>query len=344
MSPATTSPARPPLQVGSATVRAGTKQGTEFLVAKQVTGSPISLPVLVIHGAHEGPSAWVSAAIHGDELNGVEIIRRLIDTIDPKTLSGTLFLVPVVNVLGFTTGDRYLPDRRDLNRSFPGSKRGSLASQIASIFMTEVVGRCSVGIDLHTGSDHRTNLPQIRADLDDPRTLELATAFAAPVMMHSSIRDGSLRQAGTEAGATVLLFEGGEAWRFEESTIRVGTQGVLNILQRVGILPGDPPVAADVAVCRKSKWVRAQKSGIANLSITPGQRVTKGEMLGQIHDAFGERRGQVRASIDGIVVGLNLDPIVNRGDAIVHIAEIAKIADALEPASALTTATQETSS
>lgn len=317
------STSRAPLILGGATVKPGAKGSTEFAIAKQVTGAPLSLPVLAIHGSLDGPTAWISAAIHGDELNGVEIIRRLLEKIDPTTLAGTLLLVPVVNVPGFTTGDRYLPDRRDLNRSFPGSPRGSLASRIASIFMTEIVARCSIGIDLHTGSDHRTNLPQLRADLDDAMTLDLATAFAAPVMMHASIRDGSLRQAATDAGATVLLFEGGEAWRFDEATIRVGTQGVLRVLDRLGMISLDesettePPISS-----RTSKWVRAQRSGLAQLSVAAGDHVSKGQIIGRVHDAFGERLSQIRASLDGIVIGLNLDPIVNRGDAVVHIAAI----------------------
>ncbi|MFT7598929.1 MAG: putative deacylase [Acidimicrobiales bacterium] len=318
-------PRRASFLIGSATVRAGSKQATEFPIAKQVTGSPISLPVLVVHGAFEGPTMWISAAVHGDEINGVEIIRRLIGHIDPKKLTGTLLLVPVVNVPGFTTGNRYLPDRRDLNRSFPGSKRGSLASRIATLFMSEIVDRCSLGIDLHTGSDHRTNLPQIRADLADPKTLELATAFAAPVLMHASIRDGSLRQAGTEAGATVLLFEGGEAWRFDEHTIRVGTQGILNVLSHTGAydLPRSQPET--LLTCRGSSWVRARRGGIAQISVNTGDQVTKGQTIGLIHDAFGRQLSRINAPADGVVVGLSLDPLVNQGDALVHVGEIETI-------------------
>ena len=317
--------------IGPASVRPGTKQETELPIAKQVTGSPISLPVLVIHGSEDGPTAWINAAVHGDEINGVEVIRRLIGKIDPKRLNGTLLLVPVVNVPGFITGDRYLPDRRDLNRSFPGSKRGSLASRIAALFMSEIVGRCTVGIDLHTGSDHRTNLPQIRADLDDPQTLDLATAFAAPVLMHASIRDGSLRQAGTEAGATVLLFEGGEAWRFDEDTIRTGTDGVMNVLARIGAYDHPVPPPPTLLSCRSSRWVRARRSGIAQLSVATGTMVSKGQTIGRIHDSFGRQLSQINAPIEGVVLGLNLDPLVNQGDALVHIGEVHETIEPTNP-------------
>ena len=255
-------------------------------------------------------------------MNGVEIIRRVLAQIDPRSLHGTVIAVPIVNVPGFLTGDRYLPDRRDLNRSFPGSSRGSLASRIARIFMSEIVVRCSVGIDLHTGSGHRTNLPQVRANLDDPRTRELADAFGAPFMMHASIRDGSLRQAGTEAGATVLLFEGGEAWRYDEHAITVGTDGVLAVMSALEMVSDahdrTPPTAV---VSRKSRWIRARRSGLTQLSVDLGDLVAKGDSLGAIHDSFGTRLGQINAPTSGIVIGLNLDPSVNQGDALVHVAE-----------------------
>ena len=170
---------RSAISIAGNEVRAGRKAKLELPIARLMSGIPVTLPLLVLHGREEGPTAWISAAVHGDELCGVEIIRRVLDTLDPQTMSGTVLAVPVVNVHGFNTGDRYLPDRRDLNRSFPGSPRGSLAARIAHLLMTEVVGRATVGIDLHTGSDHRTNLPQIRADLDDPATLELARSASS---------------------------------------------------------------------------------------------------------------------------------------------------------------------
>ncbi len=314
------------MEIGGTSVRAGRQGEIELPVAKLVTGSPLSMPVLVLHGASDGPTIWINAAIHGDELNGTEIIRRVISEINPRELSGTILAVPVVNLPGFMASSRYLPDRRDLNRLFPGSARGSLGGRIARLFMTEIVARCSVGIDFHTGSDHRTNVPQIRADLDDPQTFELATAFGAPVIMHAATRDGSLRQAGADAGATVLLYEAGEAWRFDEDAIETGVRGTRNVLSALGMIA---PIKTrrrakgtnKPITCRGSKWVRARRSGIALLWVKPAEQVTKGQTIGQIHDTFGRRLSQVKATTAGVVVGLNLDPIVNQGDAMVHIAQ-----------------------
>ncbi len=313
-----------PVTIGGVTVKPGTKKAMELPIAKLVTGSPMSMPVVVLNGRRPGPSMWLTAAIHGDEINGTEIVRQVLETLSPKDLFGTLFAVPVVNVYGFTAGDRYLPDRRDLNRSFPGSQRGSLARRIAHLLMSEVVNRCQYGIDLHTASDHRTNLPQIRANLDHVETLELATVFGAPVMMHSSHRDGSLRQVASDAGATVLLYEGGEAWRFDPHATRVGVDGVLRVMTHVGMLDKEEHQPEPSAMSRSSKWVRAGQSGILSLRVDPGDRVAKGQVIGQIHNALGVRLSSPKAPIDGVVIGSTLSPVVNRGDAILHVASIAE--------------------
>jgi predicted deacylase len=263
---------------------------------------------------------WLSAAVHGDELCGVEIIHRVLETLDPTTMSGTVIAAPVVNVHGFNRGDRYLPDRRDLNRSFPGSARGSLAARIANLLMTEIVSRCSVGLDFHTGSDHRTNLPQIRADLDDPEVLPLAKVFGAPVTLHSLIRDGSLREAATEAGATVLLFEGGEALRFDEEAIATGVAGTRRVLAHLGISPttnGDMP---DTLLRRTSRWIRAPRSGILHLEAGLGTQVDQGQTIATILDPFGKRLRTITAREPGIVIGHTQHPLVNQGDAIAHLA------------------------
>jgi predicted deacylase len=225
-------------------------------------------------------------------------------------------------VLGFMTGARYLPDRRDLNRSFPGSARGSLAARIAHLMMTEVVAKCAVGIDLHTGSDRRTNLPQIRADLDDRQSRELALAFAAPVMLHARLRDGSLRSAAREQGAKVLLYEAGEAWRMDEWAIRAGVLGVSRVLAALGMTsPVDEQPPPPSIECQRSGWVRARGTGMLHLDVELGQSVETGERLGGLYDAFGKRVRLVHADRVGIVIGRTEAPLVNNGDAVVHIAE-----------------------
>ncbi|MBR7744337.1 succinylglutamate desuccinylase/aspartoacylase family protein [Phycicoccus sp. BSK3Z-2] len=314
---------RESFEIGPVRVRAGRRQSLALPITRLVTGADVDLPVRVVHGREEGPTIWLDAAIHGDEAVGVEVVRQVLAGLDPKTLRGTIVAVPIVNVLGFMTGSRYLPDRRDLNRSFPGSPRGSLAGRIAHLFMTEVVQRCTVGIDLHTGSDRRTNLPQIRADLEDPGTRALAEAFAAPAMLHARLRDGSLRYAARERGAKVLLYEAGEAWRMDPWAVQAGVVGVQRVLAALGMtdpVEEEPPPPS--AVSWRSGWVRARGTGMLHLEATLGQRVEKGERLGGLFDSFGKRVRLVHADRAGIVVGRTEAPLVSSGDAVVHIAEV----------------------
>ncbi|MFV0252657.1 MAG: succinylglutamate desuccinylase/aspartoacylase family protein [Beutenbergiaceae bacterium] len=304
-------------------VRAGTAAEVGLPITRLVTGGDVTLPVRVIHGRHDGPVIWLDAAIHGDEVVGVEVIREVLRTLNARTLRGTVIAVPIVNVLGFMTGDRYLPDRRDLNRSFPGSARGSLASRIAHLLMSEVVSKCSVGIDLHTGSDQRSNLPQIRANLDDPATLELAQAFAAPVMLHAKLRDGSLRSAAGEKGATVLLYEGGENRRFDSYAIKPAVVGIQRVLAHLDMIDPIVEEVPDQSLqSRTSGWVRARRTGILDLDFDLGQHVSDGDRLGSLFDSYGKTLRAVRADRDGIIIGRTHAPLVNRGDALVHIASI----------------------
>lgn len=315
-------PKRQPFEIGGTSVPAGKKIKLEIPIARLMSGTPVALPILVFHGRQEGAVIWLSSAVHGDEVCGVEIIRKVVANLDPKSMAGTIIAVPVVNVHGFNTGDRYLPDRRDLNRSFPGSARGSLAARVAHLLMTEVVNRCSVGIDLHTGSDHRTNLPQIRADLDDAETLALARAFAPPIAIQSRVRDGSLRQAATESGATVLLFEGGEALRFDAATITAGANGIHRVLSHLGIAGSAEPPTSEMLLSRRSFWMRASRSGLLHLEVDLGDRVQEGDQLATIFDPFGQRLAKLKARSGGLVVGHTQHPVVNQGDAVAHIAEV----------------------
>ena len=314
---------RAALTMADAEVRAGTRAHLDLPVSRLITGAEMAIPVIALHGKTDGPMVWLSAAIHGDELNGVEIVNRVLADLDPKTMKGTLLAVPVVNLYGFITGDRYLPDRRDLNRSFPGSAKGSLASRVAHLFMTEIVERCDVGIDLHTASDHRTNLPQVRANLDDPQTRRLARAFGPALMLHSKPGSGTLRRAATRAGKTVLLYEAGEPWRFNHDAIDAGVSGVRRVLSRLKMAKWSGPRAPkSVPESRSLRWVRATRSGIAHLDVANGDRVEARQPLGHIDDAFGKKLSTVRASRSGMVIGQTLHPLVNRGDALVHIASI----------------------
>lgn len=298
----------------------GKRHRLEIPVARLLTQNMISLPVMVINGEKTGPRLWLSAAIHGDELNGVEIIRQVLDKIEPAKLHGTLIAVPIVNVFGFVEHSRYLPDRRDLNRSFPGSPKGSLAARLANLFMTQIVSNSTHGIDLHTAAIHRTNLPQIRANLQDEETYRCAKAFGAPLTIHASTRDGSLRQAATMQGIPVLLYEAGEALRFDREAIRVGVEGVLRVMNFLKMYPFSFPKTAPTSQeIVETRWVRASCSGILRLQVTLGEKVEKKQQIGIISDAFGDSNTVVRAIVDGVVIGCTQNPLVNQGDGIVHL-------------------------
>lgn len=278
------------------------------------------MPVVVINGKHPGPTIWLSGAIHGDELNGVEVVRRVLPHIDQRTLRGAIIAVPVVNVFGFVEQSRYLPDGRDLNRSFPGSVRGSMASQLAALFMKEVVMQCELGIDLHTAAAHRTNIAQVRANLDDPDTLTLARAFGAPFLIDARLRDGSLRAAATKRGIKVLLYEAGQIHRFDEAAVRTGVHGVLRVLEALGMGSWEtPPFEASTEV-RETRWVRARRAGLMQLDVELGESVKQGQVLGAISDALGTRSARITASSAGHVLALNQNPLVSQGDAVVHLA------------------------
>ena len=291
-------------------------------VARLYTHTEMTMPVHVLRGKRSGHRLFVSAAVHGDEILGVEIVRRLLKVKALKRLSGTLIAVPVVNVYGFVHQSRYLPDRRDLNRFFPGSKKGSLTSRLADIFMNEIVANSTHGIDLHTASNHRTNLPQIRACLDDPETARLATAFGAPVILDANLRDGSLRQAVMEKGIPMLMYEGGEALRFDEVAIKAGVRGILAVMRAVGMLPARAVRKTPIqpAVARSSTWVRAPASGILHSNVRLGARISEGTKLGEIADPFGEEEIEVVSSQAGVVIGRLDLPLVHRGDALFHMA------------------------
>lgn len=299
------------------------------------TDTNMSIPVFVRRGKRAGPTIFVSAAIHGDELNGIEIISRLINSKAISTIKGTLIAVPFVNGYGVLSQSRYLPDRRDLNRCFPGSKRGSLAGRIASLFLEEIVSKCDYGIDLHTGAIHRTNLPQIRANLDDERAYEMAKAFGVPVMLNANLRDGSLREAAGELGVSMILYEAGEALRFDELSIRAGLKGVINVMRQLGMLyktKARPKKEATVEplVARQSGWVRATDSGFVSHQKQLGDYVEKGDCLAIIKDPFGATLDSVLSNVKGIIIGKQNIPLVQEGEAIYHIAYFRKPDDVVE--------------
>ena len=309
--------------IAGETLQPGENRTIALPATQFYTNTPVTIPIHVINGRKPGPRLFVCAAIHGDEINGVEIIRRLMKQSTLKRLKGTLVAIPIVNIHGFVQETRYLPDRRDLNRCFPGSAKGSLAARMANIFMTEIVSRCTHGIDLHTGAIHRSNMPQIRANLDDEETLRMARAFSVPVLLNSSLRDGSLREAANELGIPMLLYEAGEALRFDEMSIRAGLRGILRVMREIGMLPKPARPYREprqVSIARGSSWVRAANSGIVRFLVPLGAAVNKGQSLGYIYDPFGEGETRILSPWDGIVIGRVNNPLIYEGDALFHIA------------------------
>jgi predicted deacylase len=308
--------------VGKQEVAPGTRTTVELDVANLYTHAHLTMPVHVVNGREDGPTLFLTAAIHGDELNGVEIIKRILKRPILKSLKGRILAVPVVNIFGFIDQSRYLPDRRDLNRSFPGRVTGSLAARLAHLVATEIVANSNYGIDLHTGAVHRTNLPQIRADLSDPQARRMANAFGAPVVIDANVREGTLRQYAGSQGVPTLLYESGEALRLDELSIEAGVTGIIRVLRELEMLPSrfrrkkvvDPTYANDTS------WVRAPMSGIINIRCRLGQRVKSHQVLAKISDPFGEVETDVTAPAGGIVIGRSTSPLTYEGDALFNLA------------------------
>jgi len=317
---------RDKLAIGGVDCPPGQETRVELNVARLATGTWVTIPITVLRGSRPGPNLWLSAAIHGDELNGVEIVRRVLPKIPVDKLRGNVIGVPIVNVFGVLLQSRYLPDRRDLNRSFPGSARGSLASRLAHLFMTEIVAQCQYGIDFHTGSNHRTNYPQLRVDLDDELTNELAMAMRMPITIHSPSRDGSLRAVASKSnGCRVLLYEAGETLRFDRQAIRIGERGTFRVLKQLGMLKKIPNgMGRDhpTRIVRESRWIRASRGGILIVDVSSGEDVSAGQTLARITDTFSSDEHVIKAPHDGVVIGLTTNPLVNRGDAIAHLAQV----------------------
>lgn len=304
----------------------GERRRFELPAGRLPSGTWLTVPVEVIHGSRPGPAVWLSGAIHGDEIVGVEIIRHVVDSLDPASMAGTVVAVPVVNVFGFVTESRYLPDRRDLNRCFPGSRQGSLAARLARLFMDEVVEPCSFGLDYHAGSDDRINLPHLRGNLDDPETLRVALSFGAALVVNNKPQRGTLRAAALRRGKRVLLFEGGEPRRFSPQAVEAGIAGTLRVLGAMDVIDASPPPpAATTRISRSTAWTRAPRGGIFRLQTKLGASVEKGQQVGTIADPAARDGSPVRARTEGLVLGHTVNPLVNPGDGILHIARLEEI-------------------
>lgn len=312
-----------PVQIGEVVVEPGERRRADLPVADLPTQNQAEIPIQVVNGRFAGPRIWVNAAIHGDEINGVEIIRKLFSILDPAILRGAVIAAPIVNVFGFLYESRYLPDRRDLNRTFPGSPTGSLAARLADLFMSEIVGQCTHGIDLHTGSNDRINLPHLRGDFSDPETRRCAEAFGAPVMISRIAPRGSLRRAARERGKMILTFEGGEPRRFNADAVEVGLEGILRVMNCLKMRPHEARRSGyQPREAQHTTWLRADRAGILRLQKRSGDFVEKGEHLADIGGAFNPSGAAVLAPFDGVIISHIRNPLIYEGDAMIHLAKL----------------------
>ncbi len=308
-----------PLLLLDTEILPGTAHRLSWNATELFEGVPVSTPVLVVNGESPGPTLCLTAAVHGDELNGIEMVRRVLHEIDPQKLSGAVIGVPIVNVQGFRRGSRYLPDRRDLNRYFPGNPNGSAAARIAHALFTEIIAHCDALVDLHTGSFERANLPQIRADLRNPDVVTLTQGFGSMVVLHSSPTIGTLRHAATRAGIPAVTVEAGGPSQLELAEVKHGVKGIETLLTTLGMVRkirfwGDP-----LPVYYRSSWVRADNGGILLADVSLGSTVRKGDLLGTITDPMSNARTELYSPYSGRIIGMARNQVVMPGFAAFHV-------------------------
>lgn len=296
----------------------GEKAEISLRIARLPTHTFIDLPVFVYRGERDGPVLLLTAGLHGDEINGIEIIRRMIASKTVYPLAGTVIALPIVNVFGFIHFLRDLPDGKDLNRSFPGGEKGSLARRIAYVVMNEILPHVDYGIDFHTGGASRSNFPQLRCLFDNPQNLELAQGFAPPFIIDSKLIDKSFRQAAYKKGKVIIVYEGGESLRFDEFVIQEGVNGTVRLMKHLGMTDKSCP-PNNSKILQRTSWIRASYAGMFRSVIKCGELVKKNQVIGNITDPFGETEIKVKSPKLGYIIGVNNIPVVNRGDAIFHL-------------------------
>lgn len=309
------------ITLGGHTIEPGEKRLVDFAMPSLYSHSATSMPVYVKSGKEHGPTLLVTAALHGDEINGIEIIRRLFNSKKINKIMGTLIAIPVVNIYGLFTLSRYLPDRRDLNRSFPGSSKGSLAARTANLLVTEFVPKADCIIDLHTAAIHRENLPQIRANLSSKVTKDLSKSFGTPIIIDANVIPGSFRQVAYDNNVPILVYESGEALRFDETCIRIGVNGIFNIMRELKMIKAQVKRYHEPQIAKSNSWLRAPLSGLLYLTKKLGATVSKGEIIGQIYDPFSGNNEPLYSNKEGVIIGKTNLPLINEGDAVANIAD-----------------------
>lgn len=311
-----------PFVIGGESVASGESKDVKLVISETYTGDKIRVPLRVIRAKNAGPTVFVTAAIHGDEVNGTGIIHDFLFGEAVHLKAGTLILAPVVNVFGFEAHERYLPDRRDLNRCFPGNSSGSMASRIAHILMRELVDKCDFGIDLHTAAFQRTNFPNVRADMSNPGARRLAEAFGCAMILDGRGPQGSFRREATKRGCPTIILEAGEPYKVEPSVLQIGTQGIRNVLFELGMVDSQRQRPPFMAKIRKTQWMRAAVGGILKFHVSPGDFVTAGQAVATNYSIMGIEQNVLNAPTNGIIVGMVTMPAVKPGEPICNIAEL----------------------
>ncbi len=308
------------LQVCGKRVAPGSDECVIVNIARLPSGTKLDLPVYVFRSKRPGPVVLLSGGLHGDEINGIEIVRRMLEKSEFAHLeSGTVIAIPVMNVFGFLNFSREVPDGKDVNRSFPGSSTGSLAARVAHFLTKEILPLADFGIDFHTGGASRFNFPQVRYASSDSKAFELAQVFGAPVILQSGLIDKSLRKQAHKMNCSILVYEGGESLRINEEVIQEGIKGAKRVLKHLGMLATAPQPSVNPVVCSKSTWIRAKRSGIYRGQLISGMAVAKNDLLGRITDPFGDFSIKVKSPQPGFIIGHNNMPVVNQGDALLHL-------------------------
>lgn len=308
------------LTIAGVDIAPGEMRDIRLKASESYTGDPLVIALRVIRARKPGPNVFVTAAVHGDELNGTGIIRELIVGQPPQLTAGSLICVPVVNFFGFESHDRYLPDRRDLNRSFPGSPNGSLASRMAWQVFSEVISHCQFGIDLHTAAVRRTNFPNVRGDLSDAGVRRIAHAFGCELIVNERGPLSALRREACRAGCPTIILEAGEVWKIEPGMVEVGVQGIENVLVELGMMDGEVVRPIYQTRIDKTTWIRAGVGGILRFFVAPGDLVEQGQPIASNVSLFGDARSTLVSPVDGIILGMTTLPAVKPGEPVVHIA------------------------
>lgn len=305
--------------IGGHEIKPGEFRDININIARLPSHTQIDTPMYIYRARQDGPTLALMAGMHGDEINGMEIVRRIIDLGYNRVNCGTVICMPVINIYGFLNYSREVPDGKDINRSFPGNRNGSLASRVAWHVTHDIIPHIDYGVDFHTGGAMRTNYPQVRCMMQEKKNVDLANAFCAPFTIDSPFRPQSLRLTASKKGKNIIVYEGGESVRFDQYAIEQGINGTLRLMKHLGMIDKAPEPTEPNRVVWSSSWIRAKNAGLFQPAVACGQLIRKDQTIGAITDPFGEFKESIKSPATGYVVGLNNNPVVNTGDALLHV-------------------------